>query len=642
MTQPSLGRKARLTAVCGAALFSVGCLDESLIKQPELNVIPGVPPGWSGTANTSGIGTTIDNARTGRNAAYLSNAFQITFEAFRLVQTVRADDYRGKRVRLSAWVRPRNVSATASSGIWMRVDGPGVILAIDEMRSRTVFGYGDWRQVSVVLDVAERAVGISFGALFQATNTLLVDDMQLEVVETTVASTNTLLSPQPSGLDSLGTLEAYARSPRAPVNLDFEGLAPIEPANSAWIAQSATALTTDDPGAAVGDLEPLRAMVGTARTVGLGDATYGSRESSRLKHRVARFLASQMGFTTLMLEAPFAEAEDLNAYVNGGNGSPERLLSRLYSWTTNTQEIAEMISWLREWNRTAPLAQRVHVRGMDIVAPGASMDSVASFIQRVAPAYAVDVQVWYQCLSVFRNQGATPGRPRSEYAAIPLQSRALCAEGVNDAVNLVVARGAAATGYQTALLHARLVQQFEAMATLGNAATTARVRDSAMASNVVALREQAGPTGRVMIWSHNDRISRQSGAMGAFLQARYGVDYRSLGVAFATGRFNALLQQGASTGAVQSHQVTAAPLRSIEEAFLGATSPRLLLDTRRIVQGGASAAPLAGPIAMRTIGIGFNPNTPNAYAPARLFPADFDLLLFFRESTPTTLLPFVN
>ena len=642
MTRHPRPLSIRLAALCGAAMLGTGCLDESLVKQPELTVIPGLPPGWSGTANTSGIGTTIDNARSGKNAVYLSNAFQITFDAFRLAQSIRADDYRGKRVRLSAWVRPRNVSSTASSGIWMRVDGPGVTLALDEMRLRPVAGFGDWRQVSVVLDVAERAIGISFGALFQATNTLLVDDMQLDVVSTMVASTNTLLAPTPSGLDSLSTVEAYARSPRAPVNLDFEGLAPLGAASAAWVAQNATTLSTDEPSGALGDLEPLRVIVGTATTVGLGGATYGSRESSRLKHRLVRFLVSQMGFTTLVLEAPFAEAEDLNAYVNGGAGSPERLMSRLYSWTTNTQEMADVISWLREWNRTASLSQRVQLRGMDIVAPGASMDSVAAFVHRAAPAFDVDVQVWYQCLTVFRNQGATPGRPRSEYAAIPAPSRALCAEGVNDVVNLLAARGATAAGFQTALQHATLVQQFELLASLGTGAATSRVRDSAMANNVIALRTQAGPTGRLMVWSHNDRITRQSGALGAFLLARYGNDYRPLGFAFGSGRFNALLQQGSSTGGVQSHQVQAIPLRSIEEAFVGATSPRLLLDTRRIAQGGADAAPLAGPIAMRTIGVGFNPNTLTAYVGARLFPADFDALLFYRESTPSTLLPFVN
>ena len=633
---------ARLAAALAVAVFGVGCLDESLIKQPELTVIPGVPPGWSGNANTSGIGTTIDNARTGMNAAYLSSAFQLNFDVYRLSQTIRADDYRGKRVRLTAWLRPRNVASTAASGIWMRVDGPGVTLAIDEMRGRPVSGFGDWRQVSVVLDVSERAIGISFGALFQATNTLLVDDMKFDVVDTTVLRTNTLFAPTASGLDSLSTVEAYLRSPRAPVNLDFEGVPPLEPSASAWIAQNALALTTDDPAGAASDLEAFRAMVGAAKTVGLGDASYGSRESSRLKHRLVRFLVSQMGFTTLVLEAPFAEVEDLNVYVNGGAGAPDRLLSRLYSWTTNSQELAEVVSWLREWNRTAPVSQRVQLRGMDMVAPGASMDSVAAFVRRVAPAFTVDIQVWYECLTIFRNQGATAGRPRSEYAAIPAQSRALCAEGINDAVNLVMARGAGSVGYQSALQHAKIVQQFEALASLGTAATAVRMRDSAFAINVMTFGDQVGAAGRVAVWAHNDRVTRQRGAMGAFLLARYGTDYRPLGVSFASGRFNAQLQQGATLGAVQSQQVSSAPPRSIEEAFLGATSARLLLDARRIPQGGPNAAPLAGPIVMRTIGVGYNPNTPNVYASPKLFPSDFDLLLFLRESTPTTLLPFVN
>jgi hypothetical protein len=94
---------------CRAALVGAvaltGCLDEDLIKQPELTVVPGAPEGWTGTSNVAGIGITLDNARTGTSAAYLSNAFQVTFGSFRLVQSVRADAYRGKRVRLSAWVR---------------------------------------------------------------------------------------------------------------------------------------------------------------------------------------------------------------------------------------------------------------------------------------------------------------------------------------------------------------------------------------------------------------------------------------------------------------------------------------------------------------------------------------------------------
>lgn len=212
-------------ALVAAMVAVAGCHPESLIKQQELSIIPGLPAGWTGTQNTSGIGTTITEVHGGKTAAYLSGAFDVlTLNSFTLVQYLRADNYRGKRMRLSAWVKPRNVTNTAYSGIWMRVEGPGTTLAFDNMATRAVSGYGDWRQVSVVLDVPASAIGIAFGALFQASNTLLVDDFQLEEVSTAVASTSTVTTPVTGTADSATTVANYAGKPFAPVNLGFEGL----------------------------------------------------------------------------------------------------------------------------------------------------------------------------------------------------------------------------------------------------------------------------------------------------------------------------------------------------------------------------------------------------------------------------------
>ena len=218
-------RRARLLVVGAAMVAAAGCHPESLIKQQELMIIPGLPAGWTGTANTSGIGTTVTEVHGGRTAAYLSGAFDVlTLNSFTLVQYLRADNYRGKRMQLTAWVKPRNVTNTVYSGIWMRVDGPGTMLAFDNMALRPVSGYGDWRQVSVVLDVPASAIGMAFGALFQASNTLLVDDFRLEEVSTAVPSTSTVTTPVTGTADSATTVANYAGKPLAPVNLGFEGL----------------------------------------------------------------------------------------------------------------------------------------------------------------------------------------------------------------------------------------------------------------------------------------------------------------------------------------------------------------------------------------------------------------------------------
>ena len=458
----------------------------------------------------------------------------------------------------------------------------------------------------------------------------------------TCASTNTLGVPTPSGLDSIATAAAYDRSATAPVNLDFEGLASFGGETTAWITQNAASIASAAPSSTLDDLEPLRAMVGSAHVVGLGDATYGMRESLQLKHRMVRFLVTRLGFTTVVLEAPAAEADDVNQYLQTGTGDPARLLSRLYFWGWNVREVEETLAWIREWNATAPPGRRVQVRGIDIQHPGASIDSVIAFMGRAKPSLVADVTDRYRCLEAYRNRGSVAGRPRTEYAALAIESRRQCAEEVADALLLVRTNGAGAPGYPAALQHARLVQQFEAILAVTNATTVNRLRDSSMAENVGWLRDQAGPDARLVVWSHNDRVTRQAGAMGAALSSRYGDDYRPLGVAFGAGRFNAALQQGSTLGAVQSHAVQYVASRSLEEAFLNASAPLLLLDARRMLDGGPAAAPLRGPIAMRVIGSGFDAGAESGYFTRRLFPGDFDLLLFVRSGTASTLLPFVN
>lgn len=203
---------------------SGACLNASDILQPELTIVPGAPEGWTSFSQVGGIGTTITVKRSGGMSAYLSSAGQQFPPNYLMVQYVRADNYRGKRMQLSAWFKPRNVTGARYSGLWMRIDGPGTVLSFDDMASRVVSGNSDWRRVSIVLDVPADAIGISLGVQFQAYNTVLVDDITLTEVAATVASTNLLTVPVSSERDSAATVALYQDQLLAPVNLNFESV----------------------------------------------------------------------------------------------------------------------------------------------------------------------------------------------------------------------------------------------------------------------------------------------------------------------------------------------------------------------------------------------------------------------------------
>src|SRR6266567_4259003 len=96
-----------------------------------------------------------------------------------------------------------------------------------------------------------------------------------------------------------------------------------------WIGSAAVRLTTPEAGHGFADLQPLKKMIGDARVVALGEASYGGREAVQLKHRLLEVLATEMGFTIFSIQANMPEAYRLNDFVLTGAGDPAELLRGL-------------------------------------------------------------------------------------------------------------------------------------------------------------------------------------------------------------------------------------------------------------------------------------------------------------------------
>jgi hypothetical protein len=116
-----------------------------------------------------------------------------------IMQSIRADDYVGKRVRLSGFVRTADVRDW--SGLWLRVDRKGGQMTLDNMQNRPIRGTTDWNAYSVVLDVPPDTESLHFGVLQTGAGTTWLDDVRLESVDATVPTTNgDVLLPRPANL----------------------------------------------------------------------------------------------------------------------------------------------------------------------------------------------------------------------------------------------------------------------------------------------------------------------------------------------------------------------------------------------------------------------------------------------------------
>ncbi len=178
-------------------------------RRPSVAPQDTTPKGWDVSGSVPEdyeVGLDFEVFSVGRASAFIRSRHENPASYASLVQSIKADDYQGTRLQMTAQVKARNVVGWA--GIWMRVDDAHErTIAFDNMSSpdRRIAGTVGWRGYSVTLDIPPNGAYISFGAVLQRTGQIWVDDVRLDVVD-----------------DSVPVTDIVSNLPRRPVNLDFE------------------------------------------------------------------------------------------------------------------------------------------------------------------------------------------------------------------------------------------------------------------------------------------------------------------------------------------------------------------------------------------------------------------------------------
>ncbi len=131
-----------------------------------------------------------------------------------------------------------------------------------------------------------------------------------------------------------------------------------------WLKDHAIAIKSVDPQRDQQDLESLRNVIGISQVVGLGEATHGNREFFQIKHRIIKFLVTEMGFDTVVFESPEERAKKIDHYIKTGQGSEDQLLEGLGYEVWKTQEVLDLIYWLREFNSIS--GRQINWYGFDV------------------------------------------------------------------------------------------------------------------------------------------------------------------------------------------------------------------------------------------------------------------------------------
>lgn len=196
-----------LVPVVAVLLMSFG----SRAEVSSQTAVERVPEGWilAGTAPKDYQVSVLPEKREGNNVVLLESGANPDPSKFgTLSQYCSADQYLGKRVRMTGYLKSENVKNWA--GMWFRVDDSkqkDVAMSFDNMSDRPIKNTTDWKKYEIVLDVPQQAGAMAFGVLLEGSGKVWISGISFEVVDQSVPTTN--------------MVKERAALPQGPVNLDF-------------------------------------------------------------------------------------------------------------------------------------------------------------------------------------------------------------------------------------------------------------------------------------------------------------------------------------------------------------------------------------------------------------------------------------
>ncbi len=291
-----------------------------------------------------------------------------------------------------------------------------------------------------------------------------------------------------------------------------------------WLQENAIKFKTVQVGTGYDDLQPLKKVIGDARIVSLGEAAHMNRDFYQMKHRIVEFLVNEMGFNVIAIEGTFAGGMELNEYIQTGKGDPQRALGALSYPAWNTEEILDMVVWMREYNATHE--NKIKFYGFDVKPACGSAKVVYDYLQKTGAIDEYD-----QLLSRMMNPWIM-SRLTDEFKKDP--------SGINVKLKNLVEHMETISPdsvsndikeWELAIQHARVLRQYVNFYSKSSISQATEFRDKSMAENVRWIMDYE-PGAKAILWAANPHISKfpSSGTMGCCLSDIYGDDIVIIGM----------------------------------------------------------------------------------------------------------------
>jgi erythromycin esterase len=337
-----------------------------------------------------------------------------------------------------------------------------------------------------------------------------------------------------------------------------------------------------------------------------------------MKNRIIQYLAVNNGFDIFSIEAAMPESYKLNDYTVRGEGDPKKLIAGMYFWTWNTEEVLNMVEWMRRYNQPN---QRIAFTGFDMQAYEGAIDELSG-------AFKENEDVINQISDLKKLLDEIKKRAQqSSYVTTVSNSE-------RDELNSLfrfLQKNIEISTFQASDKNWLLQNIVVIQQCLQNYQSNNNPwRDKCMADNLMWIKEH-NPDSKIVTWAHNGHIMKTDQMMGYHLAKMLGDDHVTFGFTFSEGSYTAAGNRG-----LTSYPAVKAYPGTLEFFLEQLNEPIFIIDLKKIISNNDKDTKwLMERLPYRRVGalggqaIEFSD---------RKVVDDFDYLIFIKTSTPSTLL----
>lgn len=333
-------------------------------------------------------------------------------------------------------------------------------------------------------------------------------------------------------------------------------------------------LKTITPTDGFSDLQPFKKILKDKKVIGMGEAAHGVHEFFVFKLRLLEFLVKQCGVKAMVTETDFAGTQTMNDYVLYGKGDAHKGLTDMAGSVWTTQEFIDMAEWVKTYNDTQPLANKVRIYGMDMTRGG-------NLVKQLQTGLASTNQLTTALtagLQAMAKGGKLTDDDRAAIKTMVAELEQLKIDSSNEE----------AKRFQHLIRVAMEYADYITLPATIDPNEKNNLRDKYMAENAEWAYSVAG--GKIAIWAHSEHLAKRvnnTGIIrgGIYLDAKFKDDYYLFGLCFNNGTIKSIPNATNPLGIYDVPEVT---MTNNSDALLAQCRvPNFILDFKT-----ASADPL--------------------------------------------------